>query len=369
MLTTTMSSARTSLLVIWSLYCFKFQTVSSFGISIFSAPTSISTSTTKFGFIHHNSYQNSHQNSQRSIFRHNSMSLSANRKIYSIDKSSSSSFQSSRTRPSLSAKDEEQEEEMPEQDDQESLAKQEEEAKAKTEVEVDAKAQEVKDKKEEEKKKKNVKLIENDTNISTEPTTDDIMNFSELGDFDPSKKIPIKREVLVGDPQLKIKNKDISVSAILQELAAIQEQGPRKYCILGTRHCSYLHQQIIELLSYALVLSENHVYTSGAGGTNAAAIRGALRAERPDLLTVILPQSMNKQPNESQELLRDVTDLISMPQNDEMSLNVASRLCNSKLLSETDQLIAFAFHESKTVIEATKEAKKLEMLVTMLFLD
>lgn len=121
--------------------------------------------------------------------------------------------------------------------------------------------------------------------------------------------------------------------------------------------------------SYALVLSENHVYTSGAGGTNAAAIRGALRAERPDLLTVILPQSLSKQSKESQELLKDVTDLIAMPQNDEMSLDVASRLCNSKLLSETDQLIAFAFHASNTVIEATKEAKKLEMLVTMLFLD
>jgi hypothetical protein len=197
----------------------------------------------------------------------------------------------------------------------------------------------------------------------------DLLNFSGLGEFDPNKKIPLKREVLVGNPQLRVKKKEKSVTSILQELAAIQKQGPRKYCILGTRHCSYLHQQIIELLSYALVLSENHVYTSGAGGTNAAAIRGALRAERPDLLTVILPQSLGKQDRESQELIRDVTDVKTMPQNDDMSLNVASRLCNSKLLSETDQLIAFAFHESATVIEATKEAKKLEMLVTMLFLD
>jgi len=198
---------------------------------------------------------------------------------------------------------------------------------------------------------------------------DEPISFSELGDFDPSKKIPVKREVLVGNPQLKVKKKEKSVNAILQELAAINQQGPRKYCILGTRHCSYLHQQIIELLSYALVLSENHVYTSGAGGTNAAAIRGALRAARPDLLTVVLPQSLDKQPDEIQELLLDVTELITMPQNNEMGLDVASRLCNSKLLSETDQLIAFAFHESTTVIEATKEAKKLDMLVTMLFLD
>jgi hypothetical protein len=71
-----------------------------------------------------------------------------------------------------------------------------------------------------------------------------------LGDFDPERKIPLKREkVLVGDPQRKmVKEKEWSVSAILKELAAIQQQGPQKYCVLGTRHCSFLHQQIIELL-------------------------------------------------------------------------------------------------------------------------
>lgn len=111
------------------------------------------------------------------------------------------------------------------------------------------------------------------------------------------------------------------------------------------------------------------MYTSGAGGTHAATIRGALRAERPELLTVVLPQSMSKQPEESQKLLKDVEDVISMPQNDNLSLDVASRICNSYLLSQTDQLISFAFHESTTIIEATKEAKKLEMLVTVLYLD
>jgi hypothetical protein len=111
------------------------------------------------------------------------------------------------------------------------------------------------------------------------------------------------------------------------------------------------------------------VYTSGAGGTNAAAIRGALRAERPDLLTVILPQSFAKQSRESQDLLKGVTDLVTMPQNDNLSLDLASRICNSRLLGETDQLIAFAFHDSTTVIEAANEAKSLDMLVTVLFLD
>ncbi|VEU39794.1 unnamed protein product [Pseudo-nitzschia multistriata] len=192
--------------------------------------------------------------------------------------------------------------------------------------------------------------------------------YDGLGEYDPSENLGVE-SVNVGDPQLRVKVKDKSVTDILKELAAIQQQGPQKYCILGTRHCSYLHQQIIELLAYALVLSGNHVYTSGAPGTNAATVRGALRAEREDLLTVVLPQSLSKQTSESQELLKKVDDLITMPQNDELSLDVASRICNSYLLSLTDQLVSFAFHESTTVIEASKEAKKLDMLVTTLYLD
>lgn len=59
-------------------------------------------------------------------------------------------------------------------------------------------------------------------------------------------------------------------------------------------------------LVYCFFLQKNHIYTSGASGTNAAVIRGALRAEKPELLTVILPQSLKKQPPESQELLSKV---------------------------------------------------------------
>jgi hypothetical protein len=68
-----------------------------------------------------------------------------------------------------------------------------------------------------------------------------------VGGYDPSERIGVE-SINVGDPQIKVEVKDISVTSILKELAAIQQQGPRKYCILGTRHCSYLHQQIIELL-------------------------------------------------------------------------------------------------------------------------
>lgn len=121
--------------------------------------------------------------------------------------------------------------------------------------------------------------------------------------------------------------------------------------------------------AYALVLAGNHVFTSGAGGTNAAAVRGALRAEDQDLLTVVLPQSLEKQTKESQALLEKVDNIIEFPQRDSMNLDVASKLCNSFLLNMTDQLVSFAFHDSHTVIEAGEEAKEYNKPVTMLFLD
>mmetsp|Transcript_6919 Transcript_6919/g.14410 ORF Transcript_6919/g.14410 Transcript_6919/m.14410 type:complete len:265 (-) Transcript_6919:412-1206(-) len=185
---------------------------------------------------------------------------------------------------------------------------------------------------------------------------------------DPSA-IP-RRSAAVGDPQQQAAAASSpSIDTVMKELAEIQRQGPKAYTILGTRHCSYLHQQIVELLAYALVLGGNHVYTSGNVGTNAAAIRGALRADRPDLLTVVLPQSLSMQPPDCRELLEEVGDVVEMSENDGLKLDAASRLCNSMLLTRTTQLVAFAYHDSGTVIEATREAQSLEMVVTLLYLD
>ncbi|CAM9498395.1 unnamed protein product [Discosporangium mesarthrocarpum] len=174
---------------------------------------------------------------------------------------------------------------------------------------------------------------------------------------------------IVGAPQQTLPGKEYSIEAILKELAEIQNQGPKNVCVLGTRHCSFLHQQIIELLAYALVLSGNHVFTSGAMGTNAATIRGALRAEREDLLTVVLPQSLSKQSPQSAKLIKKVQNVVENPQNDDLPLDVASRLCNSDLLSRSDQLICFAFHDSNTIIQTTEEARANDMIVTELYLD
>ncbi|KAL9251037.1 hypothetical protein AKJ16_DCAP21607 [Drosera capensis] len=155
----------------------------------------------------------------------------------------------------------------------------------------------------------------------------------------------------------------------IQEFLAIQQGGPRTIGFFGTRNMGFMHQELIEILSYALVITKNHIYTSGASGTNAAVIRGALRAERPDLLTVILPQSLNKQPPESQELLAKVKNVIEKPDNDSLTLLEASRLCNMDIISRVRQVICFAFHDSKLLMETCQEAKNMRKIVTLFYLD
>ncbi|KAL0739692.1 hypothetical protein Bca4012_081205 [Brassica carinata] len=155
----------------------------------------------------------------------------------------------------------------------------------------------------------------------------------------------------------------------IQELLAIQQQGPRSIGFFGTRNMGFMHQELIEILSYAMVITKNHIYTSGASGTNAAVIRGALRAERPELLTVILPQSLKKQPPESQELLSKVQNVVEKPYNDHLPLLEASRLCNMDIISQVQQVICFAFHDSKLLMETCQEAKNLRKIVTLFYLD
>lgn len=91
---------------------------------------------------------------------------------------------------------------------------------------------------------------EGNTNSNKKKKTNGGDPIVGVGGYDPSEGIDVDTEKLnVGNPQkLQLQEKEFSVTAILKELKAIQQQGPQKYCILGTRHCSYMHQQIIELL-------------------------------------------------------------------------------------------------------------------------
>ncbi|KAF0929122.1 hypothetical protein E2562_015222 [Oryza meyeriana var. granulata] len=198
---------------------------------------------------------------------------------------------------------------------------------------------------------------------------DDAVMFGP--DDDNGSNIPTQLETLVRGTATVATTEYKSIPDLdyLQELLAIQQQGPRAIGFFGTRNMGFMHQQLIEILSYAMVITKNHIFTSGASGTNAAVIRGALRAEKPELLTVILPQSLKKQPPESQELLAKVQNLIEKPQYDHLPLIEASRLCNMDIISKVQQVICFAFHDSKLLMETCQEAKNLRKIVTLFYLD
>lgn len=158
------------------------------------------------------------------------------------------------------------------------------------------------------------------------------------------------------------------VDDFLQELATIQQTGSKRIALLGSRHVPITHQHLIELMSYALVLAGNRLLTSGATGTNSAAIRGAMRAD-PNLLTVILPQSLERQPRESREQLEQVMHLVENPANDHLSLAEASAVCNQEIVSRCQQLVCFAFHDSHTLLKTCKDAEEQRKLVTLFYFD
>lgn len=158
-----------------------------------------------------------------------------------------------------------------------------------------------------------------------------------------------------------------------EELLLLSQTGPQRVAMLGTRECPFQHQQEIELLSEARVNRGDHIFTSGSSGTNSSVIRGALRADKPHLLTVVLPQSFKKQDKDAQALLRQCREagvnVQPMPQNDKLPLSEAARLCNTKVLGQVKKLVAFASHESSVYLSLIDEAKRGGVVSTAFFLD
>ena len=160
-----------------------------------------------------------------------------------------------------------------------------------------------------------------------------------------------------------------SVDELAQELLLIQQSGPRRVAIIGTRNLSLTHQQLVEMLSYALVLSGNQVVTSGgANGTNMAVIRGAQRAN-PDRLEIILPQTINQQPGEVQDLLIGIKHITEYPERRSMTLADASKICNHEIIDRCQQIICFLYHTSHTLLESVNYAKDKRKIVTSFYLD
>ena len=159
-----------------------------------------------------------------------------------------------------------------------------------------------------------------------------------------------------------------NIDTLAQELATIQQMGSKRIAVLGSRHVPITHQNLIEMMTYALVLSGNRVITSGATGTNSAAIKGAMRAD-PNFLTVILPQSLDRQPLESRQQLEQVMHLVENSSNDNLSLAEASYICNKEIISRCQQLVCFAFHDSRTLLQTCKDAEEQRKVVTLFYFD
>jgi predicted Rossmann-fold nucleotide-binding protein len=158
------------------------------------------------------------------------------------------------------------------------------------------------------------------------------------------------------------------VDTLAQELALLQDTGKRRIAILGTRHVPVVSVHLVELVARSLAQEGHNLVTSGAQGVNAAVIRGVLAVD-PAKLTVILPQSLERQGSETQEQLERVLHLVEKPENDDLPLLEASAICNREIVNRCEQLICFAFHDSETLIETCRGAEEIGKVVTLLYFD
>ena len=177
-----------------------------------------------------------------------------------------------------------------------------------------------------------------------------------------SIQVPIDDMDKVSDEDAK------TVDQLAVELATIRQQAKR-IAIIGSRNLPITHQQIIEMLTTMLVRQGNTIITSGgSSGTNAAAIRGAMKAN-PEKLKVILPQTIGQQPSDLQDQLIGVPNIIEHPDRAMMTLADASRICNREIIDECQQVICFLSHTSNTLHKACEYAEESHKVVTMFYLD
>ena len=178
----------------------------------------------------------------------------------------------------------------------------------------------------------------------------------------PSIQVPI-------DDMDKVSDEDANtVDQLAVELATIRQQAKR-IAIIGSRNLPITHQQIIEMLTTMLVRQGNTIITSGgSSGTNAAAIRGAMKAN-PEKLKVILPQTIGQQPSDMQDQLIGVPNIVEHPDRAMMTLADASRICNREIIDECQQIICFLSHTSNTLHKACEYGEESHKVVTMFYLD
>ena len=158
------------------------------------------------------------------------------------------------------------------------------------------------------------------------------------------------------------------VDTLAQELALLQNKGKRRIAFLGSRHVPVVAIHLVELIARSLAQEGHSIITSGSQGVNLAVIRGVLEVD-PSLLTVLLPQSLDRQVSEIRDQLDQVLHLIEKIDNDDLPLPIASSLCNQEIISRCDQLICFAFHDSETLLTSCNNAEEMGKVVSLLFFD
>ena len=158
------------------------------------------------------------------------------------------------------------------------------------------------------------------------------------------------------------------VDTLAQELALLKNEGKRRIAFLGSRHVPVVSIHIVELIARSLAQEGHSIITSGSQGVNAAVIRAVLDVN-PSLLTVLLPQSLDRQTAEVKDLLGSVLHLIEKEDNNDLPLPMASSLCNQEIINRCDQLISFAFHDSETLLSSCHSAEDMGKVVSLMFFD
>lgn len=148
----------------------------------------------------------------------------------------------------------------------------------------------------------------------------------------------------------------------------LQDRSKRRIAILGSRHVPVVSIHLVELVARSLAQEGHSLITSGSQGVNAAVIRSVLAIDA-SRLTVLLPQSLDRQPVESRDQLEQVLHLVEKPENDELPLPMASSLCNQEIISRCDQLICYAFHDSETLLSSVRLAEDMGKVVSLMYFD
>lgn len=197
------------------------------------------------------------------------------------------------------------------------------------------------------------------------PAEDKITN-SDTNSFEQEKQASIM--VPLDDLDSVSDEGTDTVDELAMELATIQ-QSAKRIAIIGSRNLPITHQQLIETLTTALVMQGNTIITSGgSSGTNAAAIRGAMKAN-PEKLKIILPQTIGQQPSDVQDQLIGIPNIVEHSDRAMMTLADASRVCNREIIDDCNQLICFLSHTSKTLHKAIEYAEEGYKVVTVFYLD